>query len=250
MSLVDYLDAVTAAGSVDEVWSLHTGAMNQFGFDRAIYWLTSSRAPHPPDSIEDMLVLTNHDPRYMERYVNERWHFDSPMVRWTSANTGSCSWRWIAEHQGELTARQRRAVEHDLRHGITAGYSMSFRGMPARALGGISLAARRGLSQRDVDAHWTRVGRVIEIMNRVMHLKVATLPHPGKQRLTRRQREALEWVADGKTMQDIACIMGLKTTTIEKHLRLARETLKVETTTQAVLKAAFQNQIFLLESQN
>ena len=42
--------------------------------------------------------------------------------------------------------------------------------------------------------------------------------------------------------------MGLTPATVEKHLRLARQALSVETTAQAVLKAAFQNQIFFLEN--
>ena len=40
--------------------------------------------------------------------------------------------------------------------------------------------------------------------------------------------------------------MGLTPATVEKHLRLARETMGVETTAQAVLKAAFQNQMFTI----
>jgi LuxR family transcriptional regulator len=44
--------------------------------------------------------------------------------------------------------------------------------------------------------------------------------------------------------------MGLTAATVEKHLRLAREALDVDTTAQAVLKASFQNQIFLTASQD
>ena len=86
-------------------------------------------------------------------------------------------------------------------------------------------------------------------MNNVAHLKLTNLPYSTARRnLTSRQREALEWVGEGKTTQDIATIMGLTPATIEKHLRLAREALNVETTAQAVLKASFQNQIFVLEA--
>ncbi|MEP3034604.1 MAG: sigma factor-like helix-turn-helix DNA-binding protein, partial [Pseudoruegeria sp.] len=49
------------------------------------------------------------------------------------------------------------------------------------------------------------------------------------------------------TTQEIAQIMGLTAATVEKHLRLAREVLDVETTAQAVLKASFNNQIFIIE---
>jgi len=65
--------------------------------------------------------------------------------------------------------------------------------------------------------------------------------------LTKRQREVLQWVGDGKTTQDIAILLDLTSATIEKHLRLAREALDVETTAQAVLKAAFLNQMFVIE---
>ncbi len=60
--------------------------------------------------------------------------------------------------------------------------------------------------------------------------------------------EALQWVGDGKTAQDIALLMGLTPATVEKHLRLAREALDVETTAQAVLKAAFYNQMFMADA--
>ncbi|MEL7089988.1 MAG: helix-turn-helix transcriptional regulator, partial [Planctomycetota bacterium] len=106
-----------------------------------------------------------------------------------------------------------------------------------------------GMSQDEVDAMWDEHGNDIQLMNNIAHLKILTLPYVSPKRvLTRRQREALEWVGDGKTMQDIAVLMGLTSATVEKHLRLAREALAVETTAQAVLKAAFANQMFILEA--
>ena len=85
-------------------------------------------------------------------------------------------------------------------------------------------------------------------MNNVAHLKIQSLPYVRPTRgLTRRQLEALHWVGDGKTTADIALLMGLTPATVEKHLRLARDVLNVETTAQAVLKAALQNQMFVVE---
>ena len=88
-------------------------------------------------------------------------------------------------------------------------------------------------------------------MNNILHLKVIQLPYTAARKtLTERQREALEWVGMGKTNQDIATIMGLTAATVEKHLRLARQALDVETTPQAVVKASFQNQIFLVGAED
>ena len=113
----------------------------------------------------------------------------------------------------------------------------------------MSLCARTGLNQDDVDAVWDEHGDEILLMNNIAHLKILTLPYSSPTRsLTPRQREALEWVGDGKTTQDIALLMGLTSATVEKHLRLARASLSVETTAQAVLKAALQNQMFVIEA--
>ena len=113
----------------------------------------------------------------------------------------------------------------------------------------MSLCARKDLTQDDVDAIWAEHGDEIHLMNQVAHLKVMTLPYsPPKRHLTKRQREALQWVGDGKTTQDIALLMGLTAATVEKHLRLARETLSVETTAQAVMKAALLNQMYVVDA--
>ena len=118
-----------------------------------------------------------------------------------------------------------------------------------RSRGAMALTARQEINQDQVDAIWTIHGRTIHALCNVAHLKLMSLPYGNSRRaLTKRQREVLEWVGDGKTTQDIATIMGLTPATVEKHLRLAREVLEVDTTAQAVLKASMQNQIFLLES--
>jgi len=134
-------------------------------------------------------------------------------------------------------------------HGVTAGYSISFKSLSPRTKGAIALTAQKGVTQSEVDALWSRCGEQILALNNVAHLRILSLPYtaPGRA-LTPRQREVLGWVGDGKTIQDIATIMGLTPATVEKHLRLARQALSVETTAQAVLKAAFQNQIFFLEN--
>jgi len=136
-----------------------------------------------------------------------------------------------------------------LRMKVTAGYTISFKSVSARSKGAISLAARAGTTQDEADAIWAEHGDDILLMNNVAHLKILSLPYrPPNRSLTKRQREALEWVGDGKTTQDIALLMGLTVATVEKHLRLAREALSVETTAQAVLKAALHHQMFVIEA--
>jgi LuxR family transcriptional regulator len=96
-----------------------------------------------------------------------------------------------------------------------------------------------------VEDIWAERRQEILAVANMMHLKIVNMPGANRRRpLTQRQREALEWVADGKTTQDVAMLMQISPAMVEKHLRLAREALDVETTAQAVAKAALLNMIF------
>lgn len=246
----NYLVELTNADSIEELWSMHCAKMAQYGFDRLLYGFTRFRTPNSLGDPNDFLLLTNHDESYTNVFVGQRLYHHAPMVHWALQNDGACSWGVLREmiESGTLTTDEQRVLEFNLGQGVEAGYSISFRSVSTRAKGAIALTARPGLSQAAVDATWDRHGTDIMLMNNIVHLKILTLPYvPPNQSLTRRQREALEWVGDGKTMADIATIMGLTQATVEKHLRLAREALNVDTTAQAVMKAAFQNQMFVLD---
>lgn len=247
--LEDYLDQILMAETIEEIWSFHTEKMATFGFDRLLYVYTRFKVNSAMADPVDSLILSNHDPAYAENFVKDGHYLSGPMLRWSLENDGACSWSWLKEMDLEdsFTEGERKAMEFNRKMGVTAGFSIGFKSDSLRARGGIGLAAKIGMAQAEVDAVWAQDGRKILMMNNVMHLKITSLPYSSARRdLTNRQREVLEWVGDGKTMQDIATIMGLTSATVEKHLRLAREKLDVETTAQAVLKASFQNQIFVL----
>jgi len=242
------LNALVTASSTEELWALHSERMAGYGFDRLIYGFTRFKTERSLGDPDDFVLLSNHDPAYMDAFIGRGLYFDAPMVRWAIDHCGAQSWSVLREMEtaGTLTEAERKVLEFNRSMGVVAGYSISFAPVSTRSKGAIALTARPGLDQEAVDAIWHRHGADILLLNNLAHLRILTLPHAGPGRcLTKRQREVLEWVGDGKTVQDIALVMGLTPATVEKHLRLARRALGVGTTAQAVLKAAFQNQIFV-----
>ncbi len=247
----ELMSRMVEMNSIEDVWALHTEKMSDYGFDRLVYGYTRFRTGPALGDIQDAVILTNHDPEYVDVFVGEAMYLKGPMANWAAENVGACSWQMIHKiiAEGQLTPNEMEAMAFNMRMDVTAGYTISFHDVSLRSKGAIGLTARRGLTQDHVEEIWARDGADIELLNKVMHLKVTQLPNMGTRRkLTKRQREVLEWVADGKTIQDTATIMGLNPATIEKHLRLAREALDVDTTAQAILKASSQNQFFLIES--
>lgn len=250
MSFLDDIETIYAATKVEDVWNVLTQRLGARGFDRIIYGFTQFKTAHSLGDPQDLLILSNHTPRYIDRFIGDQMYFHAPMVRWSLENTGACSWSWIKENVDALSASELKVIEFNQRLNVKAGYTISFPSPFHRSRGALALTAKPEITQEDVDAAWAKDGREILALANVAHLKIIDLPHKGSRRaLTKRQREVLEWVGDGKTTQDIATIIGLTAATVEKHLRLAREALDVETTAQAVMKASMQNQIFLIDAQ-
>ncbi len=242
--MVELIEAPT----VDQVWEKFLAHMGEFGFPKAIYAFSHFRQQATYDDIEDVLFLSNHDKAYLDVFIGEGLYRNAPMVTWAANNVGTASWRLVAERfkRGELSEAEQRVLAFNRKMGVKVGYTISFKGVSARTKGALGLVGAAGMSQDDVDAIWARDGRYLTAASILMHLKISNLPRSAPTNLTQRQREALEWVADGKTTQDIAILMGISTAMVEKHLRLARNALDVETTAHAVAKAARLNQIFVV----
>lgn len=102
------------------------------------------------------------------------------------------------------------------------------------------------MTQHDVDFIWNSNSQDLEAIWNAFDLKARSLPFPtpgGK--LSAKQREILGWIARGKTGQEIAAILGVTISTVEKHLKAARDALDVVTTAQAVAKLSFMNQLYV-----
>jgi len=61
--------------------------------------------------------------------------------------------------------------------------------------------------------------------------------------LTPRERELLQWSAQGKTTEDISCILGIATHTVESHHRNIRDKLDAINIVHAVVKALRRDEI-------
>lgn len=251
MKLIEYLEFISYTKTLEELWAGHSAQMANYGFDRLLYGYTQYRTATSLGDPEDFVILTNHDQDYIDGFLHAGLYFHAPMLHWALENEGAGSWRMIGELMNGrgVSKKAREVYDFNASKGVTVGYTISFNSVSMRSKGAISLCAQPDLTQDEVDALWAEKGREVLLMNNIAHLKILTLPYTAPNRaLTKRQREALEWVGDGKTIQDIAVLMGLTSATVEKHLRLARESLAVETTAQAVLKAALHNQMFVVEA--
>ena len=173
------------------------------------------------------------------------------MLRWSLENVGFQSWSIVSQWKGDgiLPKEQESFVAANQKYGVIAGYTASFPVIKPNCRSVASIAAKPGLDQNQVDAIWEEYDHEIEHLCLCFNSCAAQLPQPTKSTdLTDRQFEVLSWVAAGKTSGEIAIILGVSTTAVEKHLQNARRALNVVTSAQAATKAAFLNQLYFFGS--
>ena len=246
-AILPLLTRIATTSSIDDAWALATARFATMGFGRANYGFTRFRHIKTIGDPDDALFLSTCDADYVQRYFRGGFYAKTPVFRWAERNSGACTWAWVkdAYEAGRLSTDEAEAVRQNVAMGVTAGISVSFPEVSARSKGALGLIADPGLSHADVEHIFAARGDELLAVAHMMHLAIVHLPQLSRHRaLSPRQRESLEWVADGKTTQDVALLMGVSPAMVEKHLRLAREALAVETTAQAVAKAALLNMIF------
>jgi len=248
--LLSALKGLTQAKTLEEAWPMVLKQLAQYGFDRVFYAATQFRTKNDFGDLSDAVILTNYPPDYIKTFLGDEYYKSAPTIEWVSHNPGSAiSWSHSrkALMDGALTPAQTKVMELNAKYNIKAGFTVSFPRLSQRSNGGIGVCSSH-MSQDQIDALWQDKGLEIEVLCNLAHLKLNDLPYIGNRVLTTRQRDALEMVADGKTIQDIAQLWERNVATVEKHLRLAREALDVDTTAQAILKASLLNQVFISSS--
>jgi LuxR family transcriptional regulator len=236
------MERMISAQDASLVWTIFADAVAEFGFDNLLYGGTRLPNRDRVGDIRDALILHRGPQAYADIYLGEELYLHSPAYDWAARNSGFASWpEAMQQFSGLARPEHMRILQINAQFGMRAGYVGSLNDV-VRGMHGVIGMSPSGLGQPEADALWAEVGREIETLSNLLHLRLASLPMPGQRRpLTSRQREALHWFAQGKTMQDIADIMELSAATVEKHLRMARDSLDATTTAHAVQKATSMN---------
>ena len=153
--MLDFLKAIYESQNLEEVWDLHCRVMAEHGFPRLIYGYTHYTTPNSPTGPrEDSLFLSNHDPGYFKRFIEDGLYAHAPMIRWAREFTGSCSWNYVQSIYDDLDDKEREVLAVNREFGVTAGYTICFAEGTSRAKGlhcaGRSRGCQPGRDRRDL----------------------------------------------------------------------------------------------------
>lgn len=177
----------------------------------------------------------------MDRY-SEKHYFDCDPVL-ASALHSPLPVLWDKEFPPaaaqESDARQREVLEEAAAHGLSHGITLAVRGNTGFN-GVLTLARDRPLEQQGEDLI-NLVGSV-QILAGIVHASMERIDLPQAVpelhvHLTERERQCLQWSADGKTAWEVARILGIRERTVIFHLNNSVTKLGAVNKTQAITKA-------------
>ena len=171
---------------------------------------------------DNPVVFSNLPPDLIEQAQRLRDLDQDPWVEWVRDNDGDIASDALQDQFGPS-----RSFGLAAEHGLGHARIISLRDKVLHSVGAVVVMPRRGADAQDLQASWARSGREVRVLSWVMHMRIATMQRNlPKATLTPRQREVLGWRSAGKTVGEIAVILGITAATMEKHRRLAREALR------------------------
>lgn len=209
---------------------------NRFELDHAAYAGTNpvSGAIHG---------YVNYPDAWKRHYTENALHRVDPTLLMASRSIAPVDWRRL-----ERSAGYDKVFRDARDFGITErGLTIPVRG-PYGDIGMLSVT-------RDCSpVEWEKLSAHIltDLQSVVVHVHDTVMRSDALSRalrypaLSTREREILQWIAAGKSQQDVGDILGISHRTVEVHLRSGREKLYALTTPQAVGRAIMLGLIYPL----
>jgi LuxR family transcriptional activator of conjugal transfer of Ti plasmids len=189
------------------------------------------------DNADNAVTLGTYPPAWQQRYCSNRYDHVDPVVARSVVTTLPFNWS-IEDVDDTLTKQQRRFFREADEHGISHGFTIPIHDRRNKAATlTVATADRRGQFQALIESF----RHELHLIALYLHARIQRSLLPGDQgerpALTEREIACIQWVAWGKSANDIAEILSIRPRTVVFHVENAKRKFGVATLPQAVAKA-------------
>ena len=226
----EFIDAIQTANTADGFERVGTRLTQRLGFQRFAYLHLAG---------ETLTLISSYPKTWTNRYFHLGYHQIDPVVHRARHEHGLFSWGGgVLSQPGNR--EQRRFFDEATTFGIRSGITVPIRAGFGRMAAFTLATGDREFHSRLLLAEWTDV---VQLAGLYFHTHVAVrLDRPptvqaAATELTQRERQCLGWIAQGKTVADIAVLVGISPRTVVFHLENTRRKLGAASIAQCVAEA-------------
>lgn len=200
----------------------------QLGFDHVAYGF---QAPYPVTQ-PNVTLLNSYPTAWQQRYAQAGYLFTDPTVAHGRQSQTPILW----SDQAFASNRTLWADAQD--HGITTGWAQSC--LERTGAGSLLTLCRctEPLTVSELHAKEARMRWLVQVAHVSLSRAILSQEKITYAALTAREREVLQWSAEGKSAQDIADILNVSKSAVDFHLKNSINKLQAPNKTAAVARAA------------
>lgn len=227
---LDFVERLRQIDQYDDICRQIADEMEWFGFSCVSSW----SIPGPGDDPSDCLLLNNRPQEYVDRYIEKNYVIRDPVVTELRKTLSPFAWSDLRGRR-ELSKAEKTILDEGREFGANEGFIVPI----MTPSGSVALFSPCGLEPNLSD----RARAAIELIGMYSFhaLKRARFkaqrPEGLKTALTPREREIMQWVATGKSDDEISDILSLSTPTVTWHVENAKRKLDAFRRTYAVVQA-------------
>jgi LuxR family quorum sensing-dependent transcriptional regulator len=227
---VEFIRNLDRARAPSEVCGMLLSQVRQFGAEYVLAGVIPGLGTSRQQQVSN--IMLDHWPAdWSRRYFSHGYIFRDPTIRTVQASSSAFLWSELEPaYRDDTTARRvmEEAGDFKLRQGFTIPLT-TVEGDVA----GISLAGEK-LEVAPEDRGVLTLLATYALGRTILLREASEQP---QVKLTPREREALQWAAEGKSEWEIGERMGISEHGVDKHMRSAREKLGTRTRVHAVAEA-------------
>jgi LuxR family quorum sensing-dependent transcriptional regulator len=233
---IDVIEALNRAPSVLKVKEAFRRASARHGFD---VFLCSAPPDGPHDRPQDLVLFEEWLCEWRHRYVERRHYLNDPMLGELHRTADPFLWS-AAQTRRSRSEAEHRVMAEAAELGMREGYVVPLYGIGGR----LHAVTMTGSSPRTdalakAELHLISIyayARAKQLQRRVGEPPIS---------IGRREREALQWAAEGKSDWEIGEILSISESAAHKRIESAKRKLGVNTRMQAVVEAIRRGHIHL-----
>lgn len=228
-SFQEFIDAIQTADDEHAFGRIATRLTQQLGFRWFAYLRLAGDTP---------TLISSYPKSWTDRYFDLDYQNLDPVVQ--RARREYDLFDWNGEPRAAGTRKQRRFFDEAMTFGIKSGLTVPIKAGFGQ-MAAFTLAA--DYHAPPLDTFVAESKDIIQLVGLYFHIHLTTKSKAraglsaGKPLLTQRERQCLTWTARGKTVADIAALVGISRRTAVFHLENARRKFGASSITQCVAEA-------------
>ena len=234
MSIVEFIEHSSRASSPYELFNRLVECASPLGFDYIAYASMEGTGRGGREPAVAPAIMLNFPAAWEKHYRENEYHRIDPVFQY--AHVAGRPFFWADLHTlMSLSLEQVKLLEDAVAAGLHDGACVPLYG-PKGSVAILSFASSRQCVERSgALAHLNLLAAQFHLS--YMQFAPAEEAPEKEPAITRRERECLHWIAQGKSSADIAAILGISENTVNFHIKKVLAKLEVHSRTVAVLRA-------------